>query len=232
MCPSRITKNHILERERGREMAEVKLLGGLGYSPYVNRVEMALKMKGVEYEYIAEDVKNKSPLLLQYNPIHKKVPVLVHNGKSIAESLIIVEYIDEVWEGPSILPKDPYQRAMTRFWAKFIDEKCIPTLWKACWSTGEDQQKSKEESTEALKFLENEIKGKKFFGGENIGVVDIAANFIGYWLPIISEVVGCELMTHENFPNMCRWANDYCNDNFVKENLPKKEALLQRFKPK
>ncbi|XP_042046435.1 glutathione S-transferase U8-like [Salvia splendens] len=214
-------------------MGEVKLLGGLGFSPYVNRVEMALKLKGVEYEPIAEDVKNKSPLLLQHNPVHKKVPVLIHNGKGIAESLIIVEYIDQVWqEGPPILPKDPYQRAMTRFWAKFIDEKCIIATWKACCSTGEEQEKSKEESMEALKFLEDEIKGKKFFGGENIGFVDIAANFIGYWLPIISEVKGVQLITEEKFPNLWRWMNDYCNDNFVKGILPSKDALVERFKSK
>ena len=65
-------------------------------------------MKGVQFEFKEEDLQNKRPLLLQYNSIHKKVPVLLHNGMHIAESLIILEYIDETWPDNLILPRDPY----------------------------------------------------------------------------------------------------------------------------
>ena len=105
------------------------ILHGMWASTYSKRVELALKIKGIPYEYVEEDLSNKSPLLLKYNPVHKKIPVLVHNGKPIAESLVILEYIDETWKNePRLLSNEPYERAKVRFWASFLQQVWIQYL--------------------------------------------------------------------------------------------------------
>lgn len=104
------------------------ILHGRRLSPYVKRVELALKIKGIPYEFVEEDLKNKSPLLLKYNHVHKKIPVLVHNGKPLVESLVnvILEYIDETWKtSPQLLPEDPYKRAQFRFWDSFLHQQVM-----------------------------------------------------------------------------------------------------------
>lgn len=106
----------------------VKLLGAWA-SPYSRRVEIALKLKGIDYEFVAETLSPKSADILKYNPVHKKLPIFLHNGKPVVESLVIVEYIDETWSsGPSILPADPLGKANARFWAKFIDDKVLKSF--------------------------------------------------------------------------------------------------------
>ena len=89
------------------------------------RVRVALAEKGIPYEYKEEDLqKNKSQLLLEMNPVHKKIPVLIHNGKPICESSIIVQYIDDVWNDRApFFPVDAYAKARARFWVDFIDKK-------------------------------------------------------------------------------------------------------------
>ncbi|KAL7586635.1 hypothetical protein Lser_V15G38728 [Lactuca serriola] len=203
---------------------EVKLYGAMG-SPFVCRVKIALNMKGIKYENLEEDIFNKSANLLKYNPIHKKVPVLLHNGNPISESLVIIEYIDDVWKGIPILPQDSYERSIARFWAKFLDDKCIPTL-RVVGTNGDEKVVA--EACEQLQILENElkVKGTKFFGGDNIGLVDIAAVFIAYWLGIREEAAGVKFFTEDKFPKLTKWADDFVNSQLVNNALPPRERML------
>ncbi|KAK7350087.1 hypothetical protein VNO77_08190 [Canavalia gladiata] len=211
------------------EHEEVRLLGKWA-SPFSNRVDLALKLKGVSYKYSDEDLANKSADLLNYNPVYKKVPVLVHNGNPIAESLVIVEYIDETWKNNPLLPHDPYERALARFWSKTLDDKILPALWNACWSDEKGREKAVEEALEALNILQEALKDKRFFGGETIGMVDIAANFIGYWVAILQEIAGLELLTIHKFPKLYKWSEEFVNHPVIKEGLPPRDELFAFFK--
>ncbi|CAH2056875.1 unnamed protein product, partial [Thlaspi arvense] len=116
-------------------------------SPFGVRARIALAEKGLAYQSREENVFNKSSLLLEMNPVKKQIPVLIHKGKPVCESLIIVEYIDEVWKHKSpLLPSDPCQRAHARFWADYVDKK-IHSLGKEMWiSKGQAEKQQKRSS--------------------------------------------------------------------------------------
>ncbi|KAF2320286.1 hypothetical protein GH714_026714 [Hevea brasiliensis] len=175
-------------RKKKESMAEeVKLLKNWS-SPYGLRVVWALKLKGIEYDEALEDLSNKSSMLLLYNPVYKKIPVFVHNGKPICESLLILEYLEETWKQTPLLPEDPHQRALARFWAKFGDEKVLQTMrLDVLLKQGKQQEEAIVSIIENFKYLEEELKGKKFFGGETIGLVDIALGWLAYHFNVVED---------------------------------------------
>jgi glutathione S-transferase len=61
------------------------------------------------------------PEYLKLNP-NAVVPTLVHDGRTIIESTIIIEYLDEAFPSPALMSADPYQRAVARYWMKKIDD--------------------------------------------------------------------------------------------------------------
>ncbi|XVF65010.1 hypothetical protein PTKIN_Ptkin09bG0212300 [Pterospermum kingtungense] len=207
-------------------MAEVKL-HGFWPSPFSHRVIWALKIKGVDYEYVEEDLSNKSELLLKYNPVYKKIPVLVHGGKPIAESLIILEYIEETWPHNPLLPSDPYDKAMARFWIQFGVDKG-PIFLKLLHSTGgEDQENAAKDFLEVLKIIEEKALGdKKFFGGDTINLVDIAYGNLAYWFKNLEEVLSIKLLEPSTLPRLSQWAQNFLEVPVIKETIPDHDKLL------
>ncbi|XP_021830363.1 probable glutathione S-transferase isoform X1 [Prunus avium] len=209
---------------------EVVVLG-FWTSTYGTRATIALDEKGVKYEYREEDLSNKSSLLLQMNPVHKKIPVLIHNGKPVCESLIIVQYVDEVWRDKApLLPSDPYQRARARFWADFIDKKVFDA-GKKLWSTkGEEHEAAKKEFIEILTQLEGELGDKPYFGGERFGFLDVALITFYSWFYAF-ETFG-NFSTEAECPKLIEWAKRCTHRESVSKSLadPKKvyEFLLGR----
>ncbi|KAG7966645.1 hypothetical protein I3843_08G059600 [Carya illinoinensis] len=227
------------ELSKKREMAEENkvTLHGLWLSSYVKRVELALKIKGIPYEYVEEDMKNKSPQLLKYNPVHKMVPILVHNGKPIVESSVILEYIDETWKnGPPLLPRDPYERAQVRFWASFVQKQLFETMISVLKSEGEAQQKVIKELLDKLKVLEEEIK-KIFPEGiptsmnhETVGLLDIMVVTCFGPHEVQEEVLGFKFIDTEKTPLLFSWLKALNEIPVVKEATSPREKLVEALK--
>nr|ADE76765.1 unknown [Picea sitchensis] len=215
------------------EEGQVKLLG-MARSPFVVRVRIALALKGIDYEFIEEDFQNKSQLLLQSNPVHKKIPVLLHNGKPVCESMIIVQYIDETWDtkAPNLMPKDPYDRAIARFWAAFVDDKLVPCE-EALTSQGEQQQKAVEDSVANFLVLEEALRtslcfsGKPYFGGDEIGFVDIALGGMLTFVKTLEKATNSVLIDVEKMPLLSAWMDRFCKADGVKEVMPDPAKLLE-----
>ncbi|TKY65944.1 glutathione S-transferase [Spatholobus suberectus] len=103
----------------------------------------------------------------------------------------------------------------------------VGTAWKAVFTVDEKERENNvKETLEALQFLENELKNRKFFGGEEVGLVDIAAVIIAFWIPIIQEIAGLELLTSEKFPKLYKWSQEFVNHPVVKESLPPRDPVF------
>ncbi|KAL9411064.1 hypothetical protein AB3S75_044777 [Citrus x aurantiifolia] len=211
-------------------MAEVKLLGTLP-SPFVYRVIWALKLKGVPFEFVEEDVfsNEKSALLLKYNPVHKKIPVLVHGEKPVCDSMVILEYIEEMWPQSPLMPNDPYDRALARFWIKFGEDKGV-AVWKM-FHSNQDEESRMKEILEMLQTIEEHgIGEKKIFHGDKIGSLDIAFGSMLYWLQILEDIVGVKLFDSHKFPGLHAWFENFKKAPVIEENLPDREGISLFFK--
>ncbi|XP_057465469.1 probable glutathione S-transferase parA [Actinidia eriantha] len=205
------------------ESDQVTLLD-LWASPFAMRVKIALAEKGIEFESKEDDLSNKSPLLLEMNPVKKQIPVLIHNGKPVCESLIIMQYIDEVWTHKSpLLPRDPCQRAQARFWADYVDNKICSLGRMVCLA----QEGAKKELIECFKLLEGELGDKPYFGGESLGFVDVALVPFLTWFSVLEHYGNFSMV--EECPTLVAWAYRCMEKESVSKSLPDLDKIFGYF---
>lgn len=212
---------------------KLKLLGAWP-SPFVSRVRVALHLKGLEYENVEEDLTNKSDLLLASNPVHEKVPVLLHGDRPVSESLIIVEYLDDAFPGAgqALLPADPYERAVARFWAAYVDGKLHGMMVKAVLgATEEERAVATADALAAMDPLEGAFTecsgGKEFFAGDAPGYLDVVlGGFIG-WLRAWDKVGGVKLLDAGRIPLLAAWAERFAALDVAKEVIPDPDHIAE-----
>jgi glutathione S-transferase len=108
-------------------------------------------------------------------------------------------------------------------------EQLFEAAWNALCSVGEEKEKALKLAIEAMEKIEEEIKGKEFFGGESIGYLDIALGWISYCLPIWEEVGSMQILDPLKFPATASWMNKFLNHPIIKDNLPPRQKMILYF---
>lgn len=146
------------------------------FCPFAQRAWIGLLHRKIDFEYNEQDPYNKSGEWLKVNP-RGLVPALIHNGKSIFESTIFLEYLDEAFldvAGPSIMPKDAYLRFTARAWGDFISKKIVPAYYSTLQKRSEEERTEyKQQILSSLKHLfDNMESSGPFYLGQTPGFVD------------------------------------------------------------
>ena len=108
-------------------MPEIELFTA-NFSPFAQRVRLALLEKSVDYWHTEIDLKNKPEWFTVISPLGE-VPVIRHEDRFITDSTVILEYLEDVYPSPALRPRDPGRRAVTRLWMEYADEKLAPPCW-------------------------------------------------------------------------------------------------------
>lgn len=94
---------------------------------YSHRVRIVLAEKGVSVEIIDVDPENKPESLAELNP-YNNLPTLVDRDLSLYETKVMMEYLDERFPHPPLLPVYPVARAQSRLWMHRIEKDWSPMV--------------------------------------------------------------------------------------------------------
>ena len=155
-------------------------------SPYAQKIKIALREKSVPFDVeLPESLgtgRTDGPFGLD-NP-RTQVPVLVDGQTRIFDSTIILEYIEERWPDPPLLPRSPEARAAARMTEDVCDTQYEAVTWgygevmtfgRAAGALAETLGSAAARQTAALQdWLSGRLGGAPWFGGATFGWADAA----------------------------------------------------------
>ena len=166
-----------------------------GFSPTSKRVLATLAHKGIDHDVVEVDITQKERPE-EFNAVSPfgKVPVMVHDGRNLIESVVICEYIDEVWPEPAMMPTDPDKRAYARRWIVFINRVITDRDGEFVHIARDRDGKVAvcQKIFPELAALDRELEGNdKLFLGPDLSLVDVAiapfTRILGMWSELIGD---------------------------------------------
>jgi maleylpyruvate isomerase len=87
-----------------------------------HRLRIALRLKGLEVDYVPVDLRAEQHLGDEYQSLNPQglVPALVHDGRVLIQSPAIIEWLEERYPTPALLPADADDRAHVRALAAIV----------------------------------------------------------------------------------------------------------------
>jgi glutathione S-transferase len=160
-------------------------------SPNSRRVWITLLEKGIEFELVEIKLNGEQfkPDFLAINPFHH-IPALVDDGFNIVESLAILDYLEVKYPTPAMLPKDAKELALTRMVQLVTVNELLPAALpltpQMLGLPGGDPEKieqAHQKIATVLKFFENLLGDRPYFGSQNLTLAEVVAGTVVPWLP-------------------------------------------------
>ncbi|CAM6128835.1 unnamed protein product [Calypogeia fissa] len=213
-------------------MAEITLFSSR-YSSFGQRVQIALTEKGIPFELVKVDFGNKPQALLDANPIYKKVPTIIHNGKPVAESIVILEYLEEAFpEKVPLMPKDAFGKSQVRFWTDYVYQIFSKVSAGLRAQPGSPAKLATAgASATFLKTLDGAMTkfsaAGPFFMGDKFGYLDVVAAPFCSTLGVISALGGGPIPGPEELPRFYKWVEAVKVHPSVSSTLPSGDETLE-----
>lgn len=152
--------------------------------PYAARVRIVLAEKGVEVDVVEIDLSDRPDWLYEKNP-KGRVPVLEEDDRPLAESAVLMEFLEERYPEPALLPPDPADRAAVRLLIFRADELTDPY-----YALRREEDGAREQFDAALGRLDGLLGEQPYLSGAEYGLADIA---LVPWVLRARDVLGVEL---------------------------------------